>query len=138
MTCLAMRNVPVRLTERTRCHSSWSSVCTGPPPATPAALTMPSIRPRLETVAATSSATEGSSATSTCRNDQDLPNDGSGARSARSAPTTVAPSSSSRSAHARPMPEAAPVTITTLFLSPRISLSPHPVRPASCPTYLYI
>src|SRR5450759_1978063 len=130
MTCLAMRYVPVRLTEMTHCHSPCSSSRTGPPPATPAAFTRPSIRPNVSVVDATRSTTEASSLTSTCRNDHDPVSGGSpscsvqSTHSARSAPITVAPSLSRRSAHAKPIPEAAPVTTTTLSLRPLIESSP--------------
>ncbi len=67
MTCFAVRNVPVRLIEMTRSHSSAGSMCTGPPPATPAALTSPSMLPPepKPTAARTRSATDCSSVTST-------------------------------------------------------------------------
>src|SRR3984957_4872204 len=65
MTCLAVRNVPVRLTAITRAHSCEGSMCTGPPPATPAAFTSPSTVPPKPMAARTSWATDASSATAT-------------------------------------------------------------------------
>ena len=65
ITCFAVRYVPVRFTAMTRAHSSAGSMCTGPPPATPAAFTSPSMLPPKATAARTSSTTEPSSATST-------------------------------------------------------------------------
>ncbi len=64
MTCLATRKVPVRLTSMIRDHSAAGSMCTGPPPATPAAWTSPSTDPPKESAACTSAATAASSVTS--------------------------------------------------------------------------
>ena len=83
-----------------------------PPLATPAEFTTPSIRPPKRTAAAMRSTTESSSATSAGWNSQDVADDpgGAAAGSTMSDPTTSAPSSMSRVAHAQPMPDAAPVT----------------------------
>ena len=116
-TCLEVRKVPVRFTEITRSHSPASSAWTGPPPATPAALTSPSTRPPKPTAAPTRARTDASSATSTT-DDAHVPRPvvrpsptGAVGDSTRSAPITAAPSSSRRAAQARPMPEAEPVTM---------------------------
>src|SRR5436305_7188848 len=76
-------------------------MCTGPPPAMPAACTTPSTCPTSSMRAATAD----SSVTSTVR----MPSP-----PAMSAPTTVAPSSCNRVVVASPMPDAAPVTTTVL------------------------
>src|SRR5437764_9130255 len=87
---------------------------TGPPPATPAALTTPSTRSPASSMRL---ATADSSVTSTVR---------TASPPATSAPTTSAPSSTSRCTVAWPMPDAAPVT-TTVFPSNRVLVSP-PLR----------
>ena len=93
-------------------------MCTGPAPATPAAVTTPSTRPKRWTVAATSRSTAASSVTSVSRNShRALAVTPAGC--ATSAPITWAPSSSNRSAVARPIPDAAPVMMTVLSRSPR-------------------
>src|SRR3954471_8339236 len=103
----------------TRFHSSASTRWIGPPPATPAALTMPSMRPCSATSASTNAATALSSPTSRA------PTPSAGTRSA---PTAMPPSSRTRSTVAAPMPDAAPVTRTTLPLSIALQ-SFHEVRP---------
>src|SRR5436305_1191163 len=89
-------------------------MCTGPPPATPAAWTTPSMRSPASSMAA---ATAASSVTSTLR----IPSP-----PAMSTPTTVAPSLRNRAAEDAPMPDAAPVT-TTVLPSNRSLASP-PLR----------
>ena len=69
IACLHTRNVPVRFTSSTRCHSSRSSRCAGPPPATPAAVTTASMRPCSATVASTAAAIAASSRTSASANE---------------------------------------------------------------------
>src|ERR1700722_14942424 len=101
---LATKKVPVRLIAITRSHSARSSRWTGPPPATPAAWTTPSSR---SGTAASTAAIAASSVTSAATNRKLGPRSGG---AARSAPTTLPPSASRRSAVARPMPDAAPVT----------------------------
>src|SRR5262245_26233792 len=105
--CLQTRNVPVRLTRTTRSHSAASSRWIGPPPATPAAFSTTSRRPWSRTIPSTASRIEGSSATSAMRTSPSGP-------ASRSTPATLAPSSANRRAHARPIPDAAPVTRATL------------------------
>src|ERR671918_2089532 len=105
--CLDTRSVPVRLTRTTRSHSAASSRWIGPPPATPAAFSTTSIRPWSATTASTASRIDGSSATSATRTSPSGPG-------CRSTPTTFAPSTAKRRAHARPIPDAAPVTSATL------------------------
>src|SRR4051812_19067649 len=107
MACLHTRYVPVRFTSRTRCHSLRSSRCTGPPPATPAAVTTPSMRPCCSTIVLTARSTCDSSRTSIGSSPSD-----------RSTPIAVAPSRCSRSTHARPIPDAPPVTSATFPESP--------------------
>ena len=115
MTCLAVRYVPVRFTAITRAHSSAGSMWTGPPPATPGRVDQAVTAPPKSTAARTSAATESSSVTSTWvkaqRPDSSLPSGTSSGGTTRSAPMTRAPSSRSRAAVARPMPDAAPVTM---------------------------
>ena len=118
IACLHTRNVPVRFTSSTRCHSSRSSRCAGPPPATPAAVTTASSRPCSATVASTAAAIAASSRTSASTND-DVGQRPAALRascrgSERSRPTTRAPSCTKRATHASPMPDAAPVTSATL------------------------
>src|SRR5690349_20316537 len=105
--CLHTRNVPVRFTRITRSHSAASSRWIGPPPATPAAFSTTSRRPWSRTTASTASRIDDSSATSATRTSPSGPG-------CRSTPTTFAPSSPKRRAHARPIPDAAPVTNATL------------------------
>ena len=112
--CLATRKVPVRLMSITRCHSSRSSRWTGPPPATPAALTTESSRPwARRRWRRPRSATAVSSVMSTAWSTS--PVDVEGRR-------TVAPSSRKRVTQASPMPEAAPVTSATVL--PVVACSP--------------
>src|SRR5829696_5213339 len=105
--CLHTRNVPVRFTRITRSHSAASSRWIGPPPATPAAFSTTSTRPWSRTTASTASRIDDSSATSATRTSPSEPG-------CRSTPTTFAPSSANRRAHASPIPDAAPVTNATL------------------------
>src|SRR2546429_5151944 len=105
--CLHRRNVPVRFARITRSHSAASSRWIGPPPATPAALSTTSRRPWSRTTASIASRIDDSSATSATRSSPSGPG-------CRSTPTTFAPSSPKRRAHARPIPDAAPVTNATL------------------------
>src|SRR5580658_6938232 len=123
MACLAVRNVPYRLTPTTRFHSWVSTMWTAPPPATPAAFTRPSTRPKARAVSSTRCMTEASSVTSTAvKAHVALPDATPGASppDTRSAPMTLAPSSSRRAAVACPIPDDAPVTITFLPAKPRI------------------
>ena len=120
----------MRLMPITRCHSASSTRWAGPPPATPAAVTVPSMRPPpASTPAATSACT--ARLVGDVGADVGPPLAEVVGSSARSAPTTVAPSASSRRAVARPMPDAAPVTITTLPSTPLIRSSD---LSASCTT----
>ena len=112
ITCLAVRNVPLRFTPRTWSQLAPSTRCTGPPPDTPALVTTPSMRPVSSVAAATNAWTEPSSVTSQIskRSGAVTP----AAAGPRSPPTTRAPSAVKRSTHAAPIPDDEPVTSMTL------------------------
>src|SRR5690606_19913040 len=102
------RNGAVKLTASTRCHSSSSISSTRPNCGTPATLATTSRRPWVPTTCASAASTAARSVTSPATTSTP-----SGPAPSRSNPTTVAPSPRNRSATARPMPEAHPVTKAT-------------------------
>src|SRR5690606_20201036 len=102
------RNGAVRFTASTRSHSASSMSSTRPNWGTPATLATTSSRPWASTTPARAASTAARSVTSPATTSTP-----SGPSPRRSNPTTVAPSSRNRSATARPMPEAHPVTKAT-------------------------
>src|SRR6056297_403364 len=95
-----------------------SMVPTGPPSPTPAAVTRISIRPKSCTARSASACCAAPSVTSS--NSRRLCGESSStlchsADSFRSVPMTIAPSRAKRCAQASPIPDAAPVTMATLF-----------------------
>src|SRR4051794_19573929 len=109
-TARHMRKIPRALTRITRSQSSRVVSVTSPTPAIPALLKSTSMRPCCSRTDAASAAVCSSSATSTSWVTPSAP-------PLMSAATTVAPSRAKRSAVARPIPEAAPVTMQTFFSS---------------------
>src|SRR2546423_3265665 len=105
-TARDIRKTPRAFTRITRSHRSSVVSSTSPTPAMPALLKRTSMRLCSATTAAASACVSSSSETSTrC----DVPS--------RSAATTVAPSSANSCADARPIPDAAPVTMQTFLES---------------------
>src|SRR3954454_10724148 len=121
--CLAPRKTERTLTAITSSQSSSGSVTAVPGRMVPALLNKPWRVPKASTAVATMRATSGLLATSTWHATAWPPASSicstvSLALFRRmSAATTAAPSAAKRSALARPMPEPAPVTITTLSCS---------------------
>ncbi len=115
-------NVPVRFTRSTRSQSSGATSWLCSKRRMPALFTRTSSRPASSVAAATARGAVAASPTSPAR--ATMPAEAAApfpmastasasASSSRSTATTVAPSSTSRCAVARPMPDAAPVTMAT-------------------------
>ncbi|MNY29900.1 hypothetical protein D3C86_1639730 [compost metagenome] len=118
MTCLAHRNMPLRLTDISRSQSCSSIVTTFPVRPKPALLTSTSIRPKRATVVSTNACT--SALIATLQPIAVAPISSAVACAAStftSATMTEAPFFANIVAMALPMPLAAPVTMHTLFSS---------------------
>src|SRR5690349_6915507 len=118
IACLQPRKVPIELMSLTRRYSSrvQSSIELRTP--TPAAFRSPCRPPKISTVAATAFAQAASSVTSSGMNWDASPSSCASARplaSSRSASTALPPSRTTSRAVAAPMPEAPPLSSTTLF-----------------------
>src|SRR5262245_33987585 len=116
---LQPRKVPSELMSLTRRYSSrlQSSIELRTP--TPAAFRRPCRPPKLSTVVATAFRQAGSSVTSSGTKRAALPSSAASVRpllSSRSASTALPPSRSTRRAVSAPMPDAPPLTSTTLSL----------------------
>ncbi len=126
-------NVPPRLTSRVRSHSaSLTSSARLLGRFTAAEFTRPSSRPSVATISATAVRTSESLRTSTSRKLKANPADSASASLAPSAtsrpmPTTRAPSDTSNSDVARPIPVAAPVTRITLPATEKVSVAGTPL-----------
>ena len=115
---------PPRSMSIARCQSSGPSPSTSPSGATPALLTITSTPPKRSTAAATRARTSSSRATSQrwtrVRAGSRVAATDSSLSGVRPASTTQAPSAAKRSAMPRPMPEPAPVTMTTRSVKRRM------------------
>ena len=119
-TAATPRKTPVELTAMTRSQMPVSSKSFTALPLMPALFTRMSILPHFETVSATTEAQLASSVTFRGMKTADSPIAAATSlpsSSSMSAITTFAPSFAKRTAVARPIPDAAPVTIATLFAS---------------------
>jgi hypothetical protein len=120
-----VRKTPVRSTSIVRCHSASVYSQAGlVGPLMPAFATRVEIGPSTAVLSANAASTASSSVTSTSARWRKAGSSRTGAQF-RSQPDTWAPSSVKRRATARPIPRAAPVTMTVRFWSSKDMASPH-------------